>query len=239
VALSFAVSPLFTALAIQGAIGVHVETHEDVASEETIRIAHTFAAALTEASGAEAIVDDALFAACGDDDRSCTTELIAHLGVESLVLVRLYGARTKLLLLAERLDRGVFTSTRAEAELDRVRGIDPPLRALAKKLYPTHLERRTAKELIPIQRPIAAERPAALRIVPWATLGASAVAFAAGLGFGIASANARRDLQQSPDEQRIDALMSQVTRYEHFANGFYLGAAVLLVSSIVIALVLD
>jgi hypothetical protein len=177
--------------------------------------------AISSVTGFVAVTDDPLWSACAEET-SCVSDVGARAKANHVVLAKIYGARTKVLLIAdlyrlgaEGIERGPSAQATLSVEQQAWRG---ELSSVARTLFPGT---STTSVSLPKQEPPLPE-PEGPTIAPWILFGASAVALGAGIGFGVSSNSAGDALMVGAHfDDEIDRLTSRMKTHAIVANVMY------------------
>lgn len=224
---------------ISSTVVLRVEESNDLLPDETASLTRAIASEIAAVTGAQPKIDDGIWSTCEPGEERCVSELAARTGSTDIVLLRFYGVRTKLLILAERSS----TST-SPVKLDETipRAADlwrEPLHKIATVLFP---EGKAAVATPVIERSVPKPVPeddGGPALGSWIAFGAGAVALGAGIGFGVSSANARSELSSTDLQTDHDIKERQERFRDHeLAAGVLLGtAAVAVVVGVVLGMI--
>ena len=211
---------MIAALASENVALVLVEA-EGVESDAATALLRELADAISSLTGFSTVTDDPLWSACAEE-ASCVADVGAHAKAKNVVLAKIYGARTKVLLIADLhrlgpdgIERG--PSAQATLSVDQ-QAWSRELSAVAHTLFPGT---SSVSVSLPKEEPKLPE-PEGPTIAPWILFGASAVALGAGIGFGVSSASARDELMMGAHfDDEIDRLTGRMKTHALVANVMY------------------
>jgi hypothetical protein len=174
-------------------VGLHLDQYGGLQLEDATEVVDAIARAIEHETGTKPVLDDPLAPACTSDDR-CLAAIRDRTKADDVVFVVVFGAPTKLRLIAERA-ASARSGGEKKIELDVPRDRSAwtsPLERVAHQLFP---EGKT----LPAQPPIALEatpKPSGgLRTTPIIAFAGGGVALATGIAFGIVSHNARTEIE--------------------------------------------
>jgi hypothetical protein len=180
-------------LALLGSgVGVHLEEIGELPLEEGSELARELGRAVERRTGEHFVLDDPLWPPCQSADR-CLAAIRDRTRANDLVLVKVYGAPTKIRLIAERLELGAISGQRVELNVPRAREQwTPTLDEAALALFPkAPIAKREDDAARAATAPPPQEEERWPLWVPYAVLGTGALALAAGAAFGLSSSSAR------------------------------------------------
>jgi hypothetical protein len=215
---------------------VEAEGLDSDASSDLLR---DLGVAISTVTGNTARVDDSVWSTCSDES-TCVFDAGARMNADHVVLAKIYGARTKVLLIAElfRLEDGIVPGPQAQATLafDQ-RPWDRELTNLARTLF---AETATITAKLPPRDPLLPPAPiddGPPLVAPIVLYGASAVALGLAIGFGVSSASAHDRLMTGAHfDSEIDSLESRMKTHSIVANVMYgtAGASAIAATAILI-----
>lgn len=227
-------------LAPASPVGIHVKESEEVDARSALTIARTMGDSITRETGLDCTVDDTVWSQCSDTP-SCVADVAARTGAIDVVLLRLYGARTKVLVVAERFTPRAEAPLRVEESMPRDeekwRGA---LEAIARKLFAGSKPVTPPLGDVAPEDPVSSARSTAYREDgggPWVWLsfGAGLTALGVGIALGVSSRDARSTLREGAHtDQEIDALSGRAKHHALAANVLFSAAAIAVVSGAIL-----
>lgn len=228
------------ALLAASPVGIHVEEAGEVSLREAAVLATDLGRQVEARMGRRALVEDPTWRACSEP-AACRRQLLEGGLAPTWVFLRLFGGPTKLRVIAERVERHAGHSGHSGGGLVVEQNVprDPELwgealGAVAAELFPEPpLGSEAPRGLVEVP----AEPPVEVgpRLAPWIAVGSGVVLASVGVGFGLSSHGATRQILERPlsDADYRDA-RARADGHGTAANVIFGAAAVALVTAAVI-----
>jgi hypothetical protein len=225
--------------AVGGGVAIHVDDARGLSNQDLEQLTDALKRAIEDRSGQNATVDAADPPTCTASDR-CVDRIRSRTESGDVVFLTLIGVPTRIRVVAERVAETKITPTaRVETDLLRAeRTWSETLGAIAAKLFPEgatiatttadtpSIEASRAVQatpnLVPPERVETTPPAKSVSVLPWAAIGAGAVALAVGVGFGLDSKAARDSAANMPHtSSEIDDLRGRAIGHAWVANILY------------------
>ena len=230
-------APLVLGAFLVTSVGIHLQQVEAVEPANVTAILDGIARALESRVGARPRIDGLApggaqsvgglgASTCVPSDKACVEQMRARLGADEIIVVRVFGGLTKVLIVLQRIfaDGGTF-ETRVSANLGK--DWSPVWHTAVAELYPIQVRPQAQSAF----DPSAAVEPAATTWPGWAFLGLATATLAGGVGLGLSSRSASDRLTS---ERLFDPLRADL---DERASVHGIAATTLFVTSVVSAVV--
>lgn len=221
-------------------VGIHLDEIGGLSLDDATSLAQSLGEAIERRTGIRPVLDDPLWPACQTDDR-CLPAVRDRTRADHLVFIKVFGAPTKIRMIAERLPSADPGSVRFETDLPRgAASWSPLLDGAAERLFPD-IDRGDAQPAVAETAAIVQDDGASSDLLwPLSALGASAALLGVGAAFGVSSLRARNAIETQPlSDDAYEDELSRMRSHGRVANVLFGTAGVALVVSIVLFVVSD
>lgn len=211
-------------------VAVHLQDVGGVDEEVVSALTTEISRSIEAHTGTAPVLDKEKLTGCTPLIR-CINEVTNRTSAEHVVLLRIYGASTKLRLIIDRFDPRANRTNNAHRDLEvDPRSWRPSIDTMMIELFPEPIVE--IQDPLPKQLPESRVRTSAdggggwSDVVPWVIIGGSAVALGVGIGFGVSSRNASAAIADMPPGQDVSELSRRANDHATIANVLFVSSAV-------------